>query len=101
VIEITDLRMKYGEIEAVRGVRFTVACGEGFCLLGPNGAGKTTNVEILEGYRTRISSQVHVLGIDPASGARALGDQIWIVRSNGALGRSTSRSSPRSRVVTR
>jgi ABC-2 type transport system ATP-binding protein len=79
VIEVTDLRRKYGEIEAVRGASFTVARGEVFCLLGPNGAGKTTIVEILEGYRTRTSGEVHVLGIDPASGARALRDQVGIV----------------------
>jgi ABC-2 type transport system ATP-binding protein len=43
-----------------------VASGEIFALLGPNGAGKSTTVEILEGFRTRDSGEVAVLGVDPA-----------------------------------
>jgi ABC-2 type transport system ATP-binding protein len=78
-IEVRDLRKAYGETEAVRGVSFEVARGEVFCLLGPNGAGKTTIVEILEGYRTRTSGEALVLGIDPATGARALREQVGIV----------------------
>jgi ABC-2 type transport system ATP-binding protein len=78
-IEVTDLRKAYGITEAVRDVSFTVARGEVFCLLGPNGAGKTSIVEILEGYRTRTSGSVTVLGIDPATGARRLREQVGIV----------------------
>jgi ABC-2 type transport system ATP-binding protein len=78
-IEVRDLRKVYGETEAVRGVSFDVARGEVFCLLGPNGAGKTTTVEILEGYRTRTGGEALVLGIDPATGARALREQVGIV----------------------
>jgi ABC-2 type transport system ATP-binding protein len=64
-IEVGDLRKRYGELEAVAGVSFTVEVGEVFCLLGPNGAGKTTTTEILEGYRERDSGAVTVLGLDP------------------------------------
>ncbi len=48
-------------------------------MLGPNGAGKTTATEILEGYRTRSSGDVRVLGIDPVKGGPALRSQIGIV----------------------
>ncbi|HLM50846.1 MAG TPA: ATP-binding cassette domain-containing protein, partial [Solirubrobacteraceae bacterium] len=41
-IEVRDLHKRYGELDAVRGVDFTVHRGEVFGLLGPNGAGKTT-----------------------------------------------------------
>jgi ABC-2 type transport system ATP-binding protein len=78
-IEVHDLRRSYGETHAVRGVSFDVARGEVFCLLGPNGAGKTTIVEILEGYRSRTSGEAQVLGIDPATGARELREQVGIV----------------------
>ena len=64
-IEVVDLKKSYGGNEAVRGISFEVGDGELLALLGPNGAGKTTTVEILEGYRTRTSGQVRVLGIDP------------------------------------
>jgi ABC-2 type transport system ATP-binding protein len=78
-IEVRDLRRSYGETQAVRGVSFDVARGEVFCLLGPNGAGKTTIVEILEGYRSRSAGETLVLGIDPATGARELREQVGIV----------------------
>ena len=78
-IEVRDLRRSYGETQAVRGVSFEVARGEVFCLLGPNGAGKTTIAEILEGYRSRSAGEVRVLGLDPATGGRALHEQVGIV----------------------
>jgi ABC-2 type transport system ATP-binding protein len=78
-IEVHDLRKSYGETRAVGGVTFEVKRGEVFCLLGPNGAGKTTTVEILEGYRSRTGGEARVLGIDPATGARELREQVGIV----------------------
>ena len=47
VVEVRDLRKRYGEIEAVRSVSFTIREGETFGFLGPNGAGKTTTISIL------------------------------------------------------
>ncbi len=78
-IEVRDLRKSYGELAAVDGVSFEVRRGEVFCLLGPNGAGKTTTVEILEGYRARSGGEARVLGIDPATAARVLREQVGIV----------------------
>jgi ABC-2 type transport system ATP-binding protein len=78
-IHVADLRKQYGENEAVGGVSFTVQPGEVFALLGPNGAGKTTTLEILEGYRTRTSGAVEVLGLDPATGGAHLRERIGIV----------------------
>jgi ABC-2 type transport system ATP-binding protein len=78
-IEVIDLRKSYGEVEALRGVSFTVAVGEVFCLLGPNGAGKTTTTEILEGYRSRDAGGVSVFGLDPAQGPRQLREHVGIV----------------------
>jgi ABC-2 type transport system ATP-binding protein len=78
-IHVADLRKRYGENDAVDGVSFTVPPGEVFALLGPNGAGKTTTLEILEGYRTRTSGTVQVLGLDPAGAPPALRRRIGIV----------------------
>jgi ABC-type uncharacterized transport system ATPase subunit len=64
-IVVTELRKRYGEVQAVDGVSFGVERGEIFALLGPNGAGKTTTLEILEGFRRRDSGRVDVLGFDP------------------------------------
>src|SRR5687768_17713802 len=78
-IEVTELRKSYGDVEAVRGVSFSVERGEVFGLLGPNGAGKTTTVEILEGYRRRSAGQVLVLGQDPEVRDRRLQERVGIV----------------------
>ncbi len=84
-IEVSALRKRYGEYEAVRGIDITVRRGEVFGLLGPNGAGKTTTVEILEGYRARSSGEVSVLGHDPASRSIELRRRIGIVLQSGGI----------------
>ena len=66
VIDVRDLRMRYGAKDVLTGVNFAARRGEVLALLGPNGAGKTTTIEILEGFRVRSSGEVSVLGADPA-----------------------------------
>jgi ABC-2 type transport system ATP-binding protein len=84
-IEVSGLRMSYGDTVALRGVSFEVAEGEVFGLLGPNGAGKTTTVEILEGYRTRDGGDVNVLGHDPSGAPRALRERVGVVLQHSEL----------------
>ncbi len=84
-IEVSALRKRYGEYEAVRGIDIAVMRGEIFALLGPNGAGKTTTVEILEGYRARTSGEVSVLGHDPARRSIELRRRIGIVLQSGGI----------------
>jgi len=65
-IAVHDLRKRYGDFEALKGVSFEVAQGEIFALLGANGAGKTTTMEILTGFRRPDGGSVRALGLDPA-----------------------------------
>jgi ABC-2 type transport system ATP-binding protein len=80
VVQVNDLRKRYGEIEAVRSISFQVEPGEVFGLLGPNGAGKTTTVEILEGLRKADGGSAVVAGIDvftdPSGVKRRIGVQL-------------------------
>ena len=46
-VSVEGLVKRYGELEAVRGIDFTVAAGETFGFLGPNGAGKSTTINML------------------------------------------------------
>jgi ABC-2 type transport system ATP-binding protein len=78
-VEVTGLLKRYGSVEAVRSIDFTVERGEVFALLGPNGAGKTTTLEILEGFLPRTSGTVRVLGVDPAEAHRAWRESVGIV----------------------
>jgi ABC-2 type transport system ATP-binding protein len=64
IVQVDNLRKRYGDVEAVRGVSFAVRQGEIFGILGPNGAGKTTTLEIIEGLRTADSGTAVVAGID-------------------------------------
>jgi ABC-2 type transport system ATP-binding protein len=84
-IEVRELRKSYGAFEAVRGIDFSVRRGEVFGLLGPNGAGKTTTVEILEGYRSRTTGEVRVLGFDPGERPRELRERVGIVLQSTGL----------------
>jgi ABC-type Fe3+/spermidine/putrescine transport system ATPase subunit len=54
-LEVTDLRIKYGETEAVKGISFAIEPGEFLTLLGPSGCGKTTTLRC-------------IAGLEPASG---------------------------------
>ena len=67
LIEVKGLTKSYGDVHAVRGIDLNIEQGEIFSILGPNGAGKTTTVEILEGFRTRDTGSVCVLGFDPSN----------------------------------
>jgi ABC-2 type transport system ATP-binding protein len=67
VIAVSGLTKRYGEVEAVRGIDFTVAAGETFGFLGPNGAGKTTTIKILCTLANATSGTARVAGHDAAT----------------------------------
>ncbi|MCO6045504.1 ABC transporter ATP-binding protein [Aeoliella sp. ICT_H6.2] len=61
-LSIRDVRFRYGEHEAVRGVSFDVAPGEVFALLGPNGSGKTTLFRLISTLVPLQEGEIDVLG---------------------------------------
>src|SRR5919201_178435 len=63
-IEVEALVKTYGEVDAVRGVSFTVARGEVFGFLGPNGAGKSTTINMLCTLARPTSGAARVNGYD-------------------------------------
>ncbi|GAC1626134.1 MAG: ABC transporter ATP-binding protein [Candidatus Acidiferrum sp.] len=85
ILQVENLVKKYGDVEAVRGVSFSVEEGEVFGLLGPNGAGKTSTIEILEGLRTLDSGRVSVCGLDPQRNPQELKNEIGAALQSTAL----------------
>jgi ABC-2 type transport system ATP-binding protein len=79
VIDVRDLRMRYGSLDVLDGISFAAHRGEVLALLGPNGAGKTTTIEILEGFRMRSAGDVRVLGVDPAVGRERWRARVGVV----------------------
>ncbi|OAN36351.1 hypothetical protein A6A03_06270 [Chloroflexus islandicus] len=77
-IEVHQITKRYGAIQALNDVSFSVRRGEIFALLGPNGAGKTTTLSIIEGIRRADSGSVQVLGMDMATHARQIKRRIGV-----------------------
>jgi ABC-2 type transport system ATP-binding protein len=76
ILQVENLVKRYGEVEAVCGVSFSVEEGEVFGLLGPNGAGKTSTIEVLEGLRVADGGRVSVCGFDPLKNPSELKHEI-------------------------
>ena len=49
MLKVTDLKVKYGMIEAIKGISFEVRDGEIVTMIGANGAGKTTTMHAISG----------------------------------------------------
>ena len=67
IMTVESLEKRYGSVQAVDRISFTIPEGVCFGLLGPNGAGKTTTVEMLEGITQPSGGQILFRGspIDP------------------------------------
>jgi branched-chain amino acid transport system ATP-binding protein len=62
VLEISNLRSRYGRIEVLKGISLDVQTGEVVALIGSNGAGKTTLLHALSGVQPISDGQVTFLG---------------------------------------
>lgn len=63
-VEVVGLTKRFGDMEAVRGIDFTVRPGEIFGFLGPNGAGKSTTINMLCTLLRPTSGGARVAGYD-------------------------------------
>jgi len=68
LLEISDLGVRYGEIEALRGVSFSIEEGSVVALLGSNGAGKSTTLRAISGLVAPSAGQISLAG-KPIAGA--------------------------------
>ena len=61
-IEVTGIRRRFGQIQALDGIDLHIGTGEVYGLLGPNGSGKTTLIRAILGLVRPDAGRVHVLG---------------------------------------
>ncbi|CAH2773641.1 MAG: Efflux ABC transporter, ATP-binding protein [Candidatus Burkholderia crenata] len=78
-IEIRNVKKRYKELQALKGVNLVVEEGEFFGLLGPNGAGKTTLISILAGLARADSGSISVLGHDVVTDFRQARRSLGVV----------------------
>jgi ABC-2 type transport system ATP-binding protein len=78
-IESLSLSKRFGEIQALSQVDFTVEEGETFGFLGPNGAGKTTTIRILTGITAPTKGTARIFGRDIMRDTIAARRQMGIV----------------------
>lgn len=77
VVDMKNILKRFGSVEALNGVDFTVHKGEVRALMGDNGAGKSTLIKVLTGVHTPTSGEIYFDGVKAEIGspadARALG----------------------------
>ena len=64
MLEVKDLYVNYGAVEAIKGISFTVQPGEIVTLIGANGAGKTTTLHTISGLVKAKSGSITYNGTD-------------------------------------
>ncbi len=92
ILEVSELKKKYKETEAVKGVSFSVHKGEIFALIGPNGAGKTTTLRVISTLLQPSSGSVTVDGLDVVKDAMKVRERIsYLPEEAGAYKNMTGR----------
>ena len=62
MLKVSDLRVAYGGIQAVKGISFEVRDGELVSLIGANGAGKTTTLKAITGTQPAAAGEIAFMG---------------------------------------
>jgi len=92
LLEVRDLQVTYGQVQAVRGVSLRVEAGQTVALIGPNGAGKTSTLSAVSGLVAPRAGQVLLEGEDvtrlPAHRAVSRGI-VLVPEGRAILGRMT------------
>jgi ABC-2 type transport system ATP-binding protein len=78
-VEVRGLVKRFGDLEAVSDVSFSVSAGEVFAFLGPNGAGKSTTIKMLCTLALPTSGSATVAGFDVVTRPKAVRRHIGLV----------------------
>jgi lipooligosaccharide transport system ATP-binding protein len=84
-VTASELTKRYGPVEAVRGIEFSIRRQECFGFLGVNGAGKTTTMKMVYCRIAKTSGWLRVLGLDASAHAGDIKRRIGVVAQQNAL----------------
>ncbi len=85
IIKVEDISKKFGDIQALKQINFSVREGEIFGFLGPNGAGKTTTIRILSGLLKPDSGLAFVNGFNVISDPLRAKESVGVVPESSNL----------------
>lgn len=85
ILEVENLTKSYGEVQAVRGISFSVEKGSLFSFLGVNGAGKSTTINILCSILQKDAGKVRMAGFDLDTQAAEIKRRIGVVFQDSVL----------------
>ncbi|MEO6627342.1 MAG: ABC transporter ATP-binding protein [Aquihabitans sp.] len=85
VVELTDVRRRFGQVDALDGLNLVVPANQITVLLGPNGAGKTTAIRMITGALDPNSGHVRTFGLDPSLDGEDVRMRCGVVSAKPAL----------------
>lgn len=85
IVDVINLRKRYGLIQALKGISFSIGKGEIVGFLGPNGAGKSTTLRVLSGLIPADSGEAKVCGVDLAEEEGEVRKHIGFLAENNPL----------------
>jgi ABC-2 type transport system ATP-binding protein len=85
IIEVKNLKKRFGDFTAVSDISFEVKAGEIFAFLGPNGAGKSTTIKMLTTLLNPTSGSIQLDGNNPVNNSNAVRHSFGIVFQDPSL----------------
>lgn len=78
-VEFHSVEKRFGNVQALKGISFSIAAGEVFGFIGPNGSGKTTTIRIMLDFYRPDRGEVRIFGKNPAVDFAAIGRHIGVM----------------------
>lgn len=78
-VDVRDLRVKYGRLEAVKGISLQIPPGEVFGFIGPNGAGKSSTIRVLATLQPKFEGRARIMDLDIRSKPHLVREKIGYV----------------------
>src|SRR5579871_8924 len=78
-VDVRDLHVRYGRLEAVKGITLEIPPGEVFGFIGPNGAGKSSTIRVLATLQPKFDGRARIMGLDIRSKPHLVREKIGYV----------------------